>query len=401
MLSIVRGAVQINLRIGDKSPPMRVAIFTETFLPKLDGIVSVVCLLLDHLNRRGIETMVFAPRLGEIDEYNGTPVVTVPGVPLPLYPELTVGPPGIGTYRTLKDFNPDVAHYIHPVMIGIPGMIMAKRLDIPTLASFHLDLARMAHHHHVGFMQPITDYLTRIVFNWADYSLAPSKLIQREMLDLGIRDVGLWKRGVDADRFNPRYKSAAMRNHLSQGNPDDPLLLYVGRLSQEKQVHHLRPVLDAIPQARLAIVGDGPYREELVELFAGTKTHFVGYLKGEELSQAYASADMFVFPSALETFGLVVVEAMAAGLPVVSSRVGGVPDVVKEGVNGYTFDSGDIDGLIAGVRAIVESPDRQQRMSIDARAFAETQSWDAMMDEVIVHYQRLIAQHQGDRILTA
>jgi glycosyltransferase involved in cell wall biosynthesis len=182
-----------------------------------------------------------------------------------------------------------------------------------------------------------------------------------------------------------------MRYRLSDGNPDDVLLLYVGRLSQEKKVEQFRPVLDAIPNARLALVGDGPYREELEHIFAGTKTNFVGYLHGEELSQAYASADAFVFASALETFGLVVVEAMAAGLPVISSRVGGIPDVVQEGKNGYTFDVGDIDGLIRGVQKTVENRERMVQMGVDARAFAETQTWGHMMDEVIEHYARLIA----------
>jgi glycosyltransferase involved in cell wall biosynthesis len=110
------------------------------------------------------------------------------------------------------------------------------------------------------------------------------------------------------------------------------------------------------------------------------------------LSQAYASADIFTFPSALETFGLVVVEAMAAGLPVVSSRVGGIPDVVQEEVNGFTFEVNDTDGLIAGVKRILETPGRLEAMRQQARAFAETQSWEAMMDEVIGHYKRLIEQ---------
>jgi glycosyltransferase involved in cell wall biosynthesis len=370
---------------------MRVAVFTETFLPKMDGIVRVVCLLLDHLNAQGIETVVVAPNLGEIESYNDTRVIQVNGVTFPLYPELKVGPPMIRTYKELQAFQPDIAHFIHPVMIGVPGMMMAKRMGIPTLASFHLDLAQMAVHHNLGFMRPMADYLTRLIFNWADYALAPSKLVQQELLDLGVRDVGLWKRGVDAERFNPRYKSSDMRYRLSDGNPDDVLLLYVGRLSQEKKVEQFRPVLDAIPNARLALVGDGPYREELEHIFAGTKTNFVGYLHGEELSQAYASADAFVFASALETFGLVVVEAMAAGLPVISSRVGGIPDVVQEAKNGYTFDVGDIDGLIRGVQKTVENRERMVQMGVDARAFAETQTWGHMMDEVIEHYARLIA----------
>ncbi|MCL4248427.1 MAG: glycosyltransferase family 1 protein [Anaerolineae bacterium] len=372
---------------------MRVAVFTETFLPKTDGIVTVVCLLLDHLHKRGIETVVVAPKMG-IDRYNATPVIGVPGVKMPLYPELRVGPPTLSTYHEVKRFNPDIVHLIHPALVGIPGMLMAKRLDVPMLASFHLDLARISHHFGIGFMEPVVDQLTKLVFNAADYSLAPSRLVMEYMENIGIQRVGLWKRGVDAERFNPRYASDVMRYHLSNGHPEDLLMLYVGRLSHEKQINHLKAVLEQVPGARLALVGDGPAREDLQAHFAGTPTHFVGYLKGEQLSQAYASADMFVFPSAMETFGLVVVEAMAAGLPVVASRVGGVCDIVHEGVNGYSFESGDIPALVDAVRAIGADPARMKAMGRAAREFAETQSWDAMMDEVIDVYARLREERQ-------
>ncbi|MCA9908702.1 MAG: glycosyltransferase, partial [Anaerolineae bacterium] len=289
---------------------MRIAVFTETFLPKTDGIVTVVCLLLDHLHKRGIETVVVAPKMG-IDRYNATPVIGVPGVKMPLYPELRVGPPTLSTYHEVKRFNPDIVHLIHPALVGIPGMLMAKRLDVPMLASFHLDLARISHHFGIGFMEPLVDQLTKIVFNAADHSLAPSRQVMDYMERIGIERVGLWKRGVDAERFNPSFYSDAMRYRLSDGHPDETIMLYVGRLSHEKQISHLKAVLEQVPGTRLALVGDGPAREDLQAHFAGTKTNFVGYLKGEQLSQAYASADMFVFPSAMETFGLVVVEAMA------------------------------------------------------------------------------------------
>ena len=134
--------------------------------------------------------------------------------------------------------------------------------------------------------------------------------------------------------------------------------------------------------------------------FAGLPVKFVGYLHGRTRSrEAYASADIFVFPSALETFGLVVVEAMAAGLPVVSSRVGGVRDVVEEGVTGYTFDVNDVPAMVEGVRRIAVSREHMAQMGAAARAFADTQSWDAMMDEVIDLYRELIAANAGEALL--
>ncbi len=188
-----------------------------------------------------------------------------------------------------------------------------------------------------------------------------------------------------------------MRESLSDGHPDDIILLYVGRLSPEKQLMQLRAVLENVPNTRLALVGDGPDRAKLEQHFAGLPVVFMGYQQGEVLSQAYASADVFVFTSALETFGLVVTEAMAAGLPVVASRVGGVGDVISEGVNGYSFDVGDTQGLIDGVRRITSSRETIQEMSIAARAFAETQTWESMMDEVIDLYEELITDRTQRR----
>jgi glycosyltransferase involved in cell wall biosynthesis len=181
-----------------------------------------------------------------------------------------------------------------------------------------------------------------------------------------------------------------MRDQMSDGHPDDTLLVYVGRVSAEKQIDQLKPVLERVPGTRLVVIGDGPARADLEARFRGLPVKFMGYLQGETLSQAYASGDVFVFPSALETFGLVLVEAMAAGLPVVSSRVGGAREVIEEGRTGYTFAVNDIDGMTEGVRRIAVSRERIAAMGRAARAFAETQTWPAMMDEVIDHYQRLI-----------
>jgi glycosyltransferase involved in cell wall biosynthesis len=374
---------------------MRVALFTDTFLPKVDGIVTVICLLLDHLAAHDIEVKVFAPRTGSIDRYGTAQVVTAQGVRFPFYPDLKMALPTLRVWRELEDFAPDVIHFVHPSIFGLAAYALVRqfRRRWPVLVSYHLDYGQIACHYRVGpfnasFIEPTINFLTRRIMNTSDYNLAPSRLVQRRLVEIGVtREVGLWRRGVDLERFHPRHASPAMRAALSDNHPDDRLLLYVGRLSAEKQIEQVRAVLENVPGTRLALVGDGPARADLEAHFAGTPTRFLGYLNGESLSQAYASADMFVFTSAIESFGLVVIEAMAAGLPVVASRVGGVCDLIEEGRTGFTFAVGDVDGLIDGVRQI--TPD----MGKAARAFAETQTWPAMMDEVIAHYQRLIEQH--------
>lgn len=369
---------------------MRVVIFTDTFLPKIDGIVTVIKLLLEHLQRRGVTVMLVCPDLGDIDEYAGATIVRVPGIPWPLYPGLKFAWPLYGTYRRVREFKPDVAHFIHAGFTPGSGMLMALWLGIPKVVSFHLDYATLAPYFGIGWSVPVINALTRLVFNRAGICLAPSTPMVTRMRDIGIRPpIEVWGRGVDTDRFHPRFRSDAMRARLG-GTDDRLLLVYVGRLSAEKRLPDLRAVLAAVPDVRLALVGDGPERPALEAHFTGYPVTFTGALSGDDLSAAYASADAFVFPSQLETFGLAVTEAMASGLPVVASRVGGVPDVVQEGVTGYIFAPGDTDALTSAVQTLVNDRARLPEMSRAARAFAETQTWPAMMESVISVYNRVI-----------
>ena len=377
---------------------MRVVIFTDTFLPKIDGIVTVIRLLLEHLQRRGVTVMLVCPDLGEIDEYAGARIVRVPGLPFPLYPELKFAWPLYGTYRKVRDFKPDVVHALHTGFTPGSGMLMALWLGVPRVVSFHIDYAKLAPHFNMGFATPVINGLTRLTFNRAHACLAPSTPMLHRMRELGIRPpTEVWGRGVDADKFHPRYKSSEMRDRLSGGHPDDLLLLYAGRLSSEKRLKDLRAVLEALPETRLALVGDGPERAALETHFAGLPIVFAGYMTGETLSQAYASADVFAFPSQLETFGLAAIEAMASGLPVVASRVGGIPDVVQEGVTGYTFAPGDVAALVEAVRCVAARRERLPEMGRAARAFAETQTWPTMMDAVVDLYARVASREEQRR----
>jgi glycosyltransferase involved in cell wall biosynthesis len=368
---------------------MRVVICTETFLPKIDGIVTVACLTLERFQQRGIQAAVVAPEQG-IRDYAGAQVIGVPGIRNPFYPEGRIIFPHPGTYRRVKEFQPDIIHSFHPVMAGLAGLLIARLLKVPAVASFHLDLARMSDFYRLGFLKYPTNWATTWVFNLADYALAPSRAVQTDMRRQGIRKVGLWRRGVDADRFHPRYRDSAMRRLLSDGHPDQTILLYVGRLAAEKQLEQLRPVLERIPGACLALVGGGPHRQQLERFFAGLPVKFVGYLTGEPLSRAYASSDIFVFPSAFESFGLVLLEAMASGIAVVSSRVGGAQDLIEEGVSGYTVAVNDVEALICAVERIVSEDGRLRSMGAAARRHAEQQSWPHMMDELIACYEALI-----------
>ena len=162
------------------------------------------------------------------------------------------------------------------------------------------------------------------------------------------------------------------------------------RLGAEKEIERIKPVLAAIPGARLAIVGDGPHRAYLESYFADTPTHFVGYLGGERLAAAYAVADAFIFPSRTETLGLVLLEAMAAGCPVIAARSGGIPDIVTDGQNGYLFDPQDPQGAIVATQKLWAEPDSNLKLRENARSEAERWSWALATQQLQGYYRQVV-----------
>lgn len=369
---------------------MRIALFTETFLPKVDGIVTRLRHTVEHLQRSGDRVMVVAPD-GGITEYQGAKVYGVTGFPLPLYPELKMALPRPAIGQALEEFQPDIIHVVNPAVLGLAGLYYGKALKIPLVASYHTHLPQYLQHYKLGMLEGLLWELLKSAHNQAQLNLCTSTAMVEELTAHGIERVDLWQRGVDTELFHPELASEEMRSHLAQGYPDNPLLLYVGRLSAEKEIERIKPVLEAIPGARLALVGDGPHRAALEQYFAGTPTHFVGYLTGRELGSAFASADAFIFPSRTETLGLVLLEAMAAGCPVVAASSGGIPDIVTSGVNGFLFDpqTGD-EGAIAATRHLLEQKQERETIRRNARAEAERWGWAAATRQLQNYYYAVL-----------
>jgi glycosyltransferase involved in cell wall biosynthesis len=205
----------------------------------------------------------------------------------------------------------------------------------------------------------------------------------------GFHRVRIWTRGVDTARFSPTKFSPEWRRRLSGGEPEKPLLLYVGRVSVEKRLAWLHSVLSTIPGLRLAIVGDGPDRARLENLFAGLPVVFTGYLRGEELAHAYASADIFVFPAANETLGNVVLEAMSSGLVVVAANSGGPRDLINHRANGLLFTPESRGDLVRVIRDLLAIPGWMNQLRTAARAEALTRSWEVVFDALLEEYAML------------
>ncbi len=369
---------------------MRIALFTETFLPKVDGIVTRLRHTVDHLQRLGDDVLIFSPD-GGLTEHKGAKIYGVSGFPLPMYPELKLALPRPAIGEELSRFDPDIIHVVNPAILGLAGLFYGKTLNIPILASYHTHLPEYLQHYGLGALEGLLWELLKAGHNQAALNLCTSTAMVQTLTEHGIERVDLWQRGVDTETFQPDLASLEMRDRLSQGHPEDPLLLYVGRLGAEKEIERIKPILEAIPNARLALVGDGPNRQTLEKYFAETRTHFVGYLGGQELAAAFASADAFVFPSRTETLGLVLLEAMAAGCPVVAARSGGIPDIVEDGVNGYLFDPTDDRGAIAATQRLLSSPEERETLRRNARQEAERWSWSAATRQLQSYYRRVVA----------
>jgi glycosyltransferase involved in cell wall biosynthesis len=371
---------------------MRIALFSETFLPKVDGIVTRLRHTIKHLQRNGHQVMVFCPE-GGLQEYQGAIISGVPAFPSPFYPELKMALPRPSIGKAIEHFEPDIIHVVNPAVLGLAGIFFAKQFNLPLIASYHTHLPKYIQYYGFGWCEGLLWELLKLGHNQAAINLCTSTVMVKELDAHGILGTALWQKGVDTESFDPKLACDQMRDRLSQGHPKAPLLLYVGRLGAEKEIDRLKSILTAMPPARLAIVGDGPHREQLQTHFAGTNTHFVGYLQGQELASAYASADAFVFPSRTETLGLVLLEAMAAGCPVVAARSGGIPDIVTDGENGYLFDPLDEQGLVMATQKLLADPYQREKLRRQARLEAERWSWSAATQQLQDYYQKVIAQH--------
>ncbi len=369
---------------------MRIAFFTETFLPKVDGIVTRLTKTVQHLVAAGDEVLIFCPE-GAPDHFMGARVVGVPALPLPLYPELKLALPRPAVSEALDRFKPDLVHVVNPAVLGLGGIWLARTRGLPLVASYHTHLPKYLEHYGMGMLEPLLWELLKTAHNQAQLNLCTSTAMVAELAAKGIQHTALWQRGVDTDLFRPSLRSQAMRQRLHGAHSDTGnLLLYIGRLSAEKQIERIRPVLSALPQTRLALVGDGPYRSQLERLFEGTATTFVGYLAGEELASAYASGDAFLFPSSTETLGLVLLEAMAAGCPVVGANRGGIPDIVSHGENGCLYDPDDPDSLVAAVNALLGDQGARRTLRASAREEAERWNWAGATEQLRGYYAKVV-----------
>jgi len=420
--------------VDEPQVPMRVQLIVEpTPFTHVSGYANRFKEYLKYQKQAGAEVSIITPDDSEEAPANhlGYPITTIRGFRFPLYKQiyLSWGIAPIegmrkGLWRRLRpwnrlatrrknkeaclscvsevidDFEPDLVHVTSPGFIPYMTTYIAREWkDVPLLISYHTHIPIYARSYMPflgGLFERLSWVFIRQLHSCADLTVVTSPQMKQEFEDHGVPRVEVWNKGIDTDVFNPKYGikpwwtktdpgddaqaltagARAMRERMTDGNPDAPLLVYVGRLGVEKRLRDIKDVLARLPQARLAIVGKGPDMEPLKEHFAGTNTVFTGLLTGVELSQAFAAADVFVMPSDSETLGFVVLESMASGVPVVGCNRGGIPSIIDHEDTGYLFEPGDTAQFAGYVQKLIEDVPFAHKMAAAARAEAERWGWE-------------------------
>lgn len=363
----------------------KVAVLTESFLPKVDGVVKTTYLTIRYLQETGREVLIFAPDIA-VSQVGNSQVIPLPSISIPQAPETRMALPNPAVARHIEAFQPDLIHLFSPAAMAVNGMAVGRHLNIPVIANYQTDLPGYVEQY--GFpalSEPVNRWL-RYIHNGCHLTLAPSKTTIRQLSQAGYHRVRHWGRGVNTVRFNPHHANQAMREKLLNGrDPNSLLCIFVGRLANEKRVDLLTEVAK-LEGVALTIIGDGALREDLEKLFADTDTHFTGYLIGDELAQAFASADVFSFTGENETFGQVIQEAMASGIMSVVVNSGGAPDVVDDGETGFVVQPTP-EAIADVIEYLRDNPHRRIEMSRNARQVAEQRPWAALMAQIEGYYE--------------
>lgn len=382
---------------------MRILFCTDTYPPQVNGVSVVTALSVQGLRARGWDVEVIAPKYP-----TGTPVVfppellrdrltSLPAVPLPGYPDIRLAAPAPGTVRNvIERFRPDIVHSATEFVIGRLGQRAALRRGLAVTTSYHTDFARYTESYGVAFLrQPVRRWIRRF-HTRAARIFTPSDSSRADLVALGLTDVEVWGRGVDDGLFHPSRRSPALRQRLSLG--DAFTFLHVGRIAPEKGIAVLLAAFAIVegvlgPDAvKLVVAGAGPSLEGLRARAPGNVT-FLGNLdRQHELPALYASADAFLFASTTETLGLVVLEAMAAGLPVIATPAGGVADNLRDGENGLAFPAADADACAAAMLRLVADPSLQRRLRDGARRWAERRTWEHELDRLDTSYREVLGR---------
>lgn len=370
---------------------MKVAIFTDTFAPQVNGVARTVGRISSFLGTKNIPYLIFAPDGGQ-DRPLGKNIHTFPSLDFPFYPECKIAIPNFSQVKDiLSDFQPDIIHVVTEFSLGLCGLKYAKDHGLPIVASYTTNFPQYLNYYKTGFLERWAWQYLHWFHNQCRLNLCPSPASQAMLAKKGFKNLTIWGRGIDTEVFSPAQRKDSIRKKLAS---DKRLLfLFVGRLAVEKDLDVLLKAWDtakaSIPDAQLIITGDGPMMEELRQT-ADPAVIFTGYRHGEELAEIYAASDVFVFPSTTETFGNVVLEAMASGLPVIAAEAGGVKNLIRDGDNGLACRPRNYLDLAAAILKMAQNKPLRKKIGRQARQYALEQKWDGILNQLVENYEKTV-----------
>lgn len=380
---------------------MRIAIFSEVYWPMVSGVAVTLPRLVNALQSRGHSARVYTATY--LHPAGATPRPEVhqsPSSPFFLYPDVQWAFPRPGEIaQDLRAFNPDLVHLATEFAMGTAGLRAARQLRVPVIASAHTDYERYAARYGVAWVVEWGWPYLRWFYRQAERVLAPSNFYEAHLNRRGVTNTGIWTRGVDRHLFNPLHRSAEWRARFGAG-PDDLVVTYVGRLAREKNLALLLEAWERLGErrgnARLVFVGRGPMEGEIAARDL-PGVHLAGLARDAELSRAYASGDLFVFPSTTETFGNSLLEAMASGLPCVTVGAGGILDFADHGANAWVATPERASSLTDGILALLRDRDLRGRLSAGALATARSRDWDQIFDRLVDEQYLPLIEGRGTR----
>lgn len=366
-----------------------IAFVTETYPPEVNGVAMTVGRLVEGMRQRGHRVEVLRPRQGEADA-GGEHDVPFAGIALPGYPGLQFGLPAGGALRRRwRQRRPDLVHVVTEGPLGWSAVAAARRLGIPVTSGFHTNFDRYSVHYGMGWLRPAVAAYLRMLHRRTRATLVPTAALAAELAGEGVPGVRVVGRGVDTVLFDPARRSAELRARWGVAG-DGPVCLYVGRLAPEKNLALVEKCFAALqvwhPAARLVWVGDGPSARKLAQ--EHPEHHFAGMRTGEDLAAHYASADFFLFPSLSETYGNVVAEAMASGVPVLAYRSAAAAELVVDGDNGRVVAPGDEKAFVEAALWALEDGERLRRMGERARSAMLPRGWP----DVVASFERAVRE---------
>lgn len=376
---------------------LRIAIFTGNYNHIKDGVSLTLNRLVGFLEEKDIPVIVFGPTVDDPAIDHEGEFVPVPSVPVPGRQEyrVTVGFPEDAQNR-LREFEPTLIHIATPDLLGFRAMRWAQANNIQIVSSYHTHFTSYLKYYNLELLEGLGWKYLEWFYSQCKHIYVPSPSMANELNEQGIDEgIRIWARGVDTEQFSPDYRDMDWRK--SNGFEDsDTVVTFVSRLVWEKNLQTFVDTIKKLQQTRsnirAMIVGDGPARKELGHMLP--EAHFTGFITGDELSRAYASSDIFLFPSETETFGNVTLEAMSSGLPCVVADATGSRSLVESGVNGFLAPPRDTEAFAERVSRIAEDGSLWEEMGRAARQKAVAYSWENVNGQLLENYREAIDEQR-------